>query len=154
MLIYLLRHGEAETLAASDSARELTQSGVVQTRATLQKFLARKPQPRIDKALMSPLQRARQTAALVTHALPGLAFEVERGLEPGTDVHALLAIIERLDAKELLLVGHNPLLATLLSLLIDGTLRPTRPVGTSQLYCVEMDFFAPGCGEILYTLVP
>lgn len=152
MLIYLLRHGEAEANAASDAARELTPEGVVKTRAMLQKFVARKP--RIDKALMSPLQRARQTAALVSHAVPGVRFDVERGLEPDNDAHTLLAIIERLDAKELLLVGHNPLLSTLLSLLIDGNLRATRPVGTSQLYCVEMDFFAPGCGEIVYTLVP
>lgn len=152
MLIYLLRHGEAGQGAGSDAARELTQTGVVQTRKMLQKFVAR--EPRIDRALMSPLQRARQTAALVKHVLPAIDFTVDRHLEPDSNVFTLSEQIDQSGAKELLLVGHNPLLTTLLSLLVDGHLQAARPIATSQLYCVELEFYAPGCGAIKYVLEP
>ncbi len=152
MLIYLLRHGQAEQRAVSDAARELTAEGVAQTHTVVQQFAARKP--RIDRALMSPLRRAQQTAALVTKVLPALTFAVEPDLQPETDVITLCHKIESMDAHEVLLVGHNPLLTNLLAWLVDGSVRATRPVGTSQLYCIDMDFFAPGCGEILYTLEP
>ena len=84
MMIYLLRHGIAEQKGLSDAARELSREGVMQTRAMAEKFKLYEPQ--VDKALMSPFQRARQTASLLRVVFPSLRFEVERALEPEADV--------------------------------------------------------------------
>ena len=57
MMIYLLRHGIANTKGHSDAARELSGEGVAQTRSMAEKF--KMYAPRVDMALMkasSPAQ--------------------------------------------------------------------------------------------------
>ena len=150
MMIYLLRHGIAEQKGLSDAARELSREGVMQTRAMAEKFKLHEPQ--VDKALMSPFQRARQTASLLRVVFPSLRFEVERALEPEADVYALFEKLETYNVQNLLLVSHNPLLSKLLSIMLDATLETARPFEPSHLYCIEMDFVAPGCGTLKYVL--
>lgn len=152
MMIYLLRHGIANTKGHSDAARELSGEGVAQTRSTAEKF--KMYTPRVDMALMSPLQRARQTASILREAFPSLRFDVDPDLEPEADVYALLDKIESIDVQNLLLVSHNPLLSNLLSLTLDATLETARSFEPSHLYCIEMDFVAPGCGTLKYVLEP
>lgn len=152
MLIYLLRHGIAETKGISDAARELSREGIIQTRSMAEKLKLYEPQ--VDKAFMSPLQRARQTATMLQTVFPNLRFNVDRSLEPNADVHALLDKLESCDVQNLLLVSHNPLLSNLLSLILDATLETARPFAPSHLYCIEMDSIAPGCGTLKYVLEP
>lgn len=152
MLIYLVRHGIAEERSVSDQARELTREGVVQTRAVLEKF---KPYaPEIDLALMSPYQRATQTASLLRQALPSLQFKPEPRITPEGDVHDVMDLLESSGALQVLLVSHNPLLSNLMCMLLDGTLESGRNIEPSNLVCISMDVFAPGCGELMYTLTP
>jgi len=152
MLIYLLRHGDAEEKGVSDAARELSRKGVLESRALAQKLKLYEPQ--LDRALMSPLQRARQTASMLRVVFPSTRFEVERALEPDSDVYALFESIENMNVQHLMLVSHNPLLSNLLSLILDGTLESRRPFECSHLYCIEMDVVAPGCGTLRYKLTP
>lgn len=152
MLIYLLRHGIAEEKAASDSARELTHEGAMQTRSMADKFKTHSPI--IEKAIMSPYQRARQTAAELRIDFPELDFDVDKDIEPSGDVYAIMDKIESLDAKHVLLVSHNPFLSNLLAVMVDGTMETNRHIGNSTLVCVSIDFVAPGFGNILYTIEP
>lgn len=152
MIVYLMRHGAAETQALSDAARELTRQGVMDNRAVLAKL--KMYSPTIDRALTSPYQRARQTSSVLRMDFPTLRFEVSKALEPESNVYDLLDLIEQTEANQLFLVGHNPLLSNLLALMLDGTLESNRQMGTSHIACVSFDVVAPGCGELLYTLTP
>lgn len=152
MLVYLLRHAIAESRAASDQLRELTGQGVQQNEAVIRQFERHSPQ--LDRTLVSPYRRAQQTAAGLVSTLPGIKCEVCNELTPDSDVYDLVKIIEKAAVKQLMLVGHNPILSNLLSLLIDGTLGSNHHLGNSTLVCVEMNIAAAGCGEIQYTLQP
>lgn len=152
MLVYLLRHGKAQATAESDAARELTREGLVETRSVVEKFETYTPT--LDVALISPYQRARQTAALVRPLFPSMRFDVDKSITPSGDVYGVLDTIEQLDVQHVMLVSHNPFLSNLLSVMVDGTMESSRNIGNSTLICVSMDVVAPGCGEILYTLEP
>jgi len=152
MLIYLMRHGEAEQQGQSDQTRELTRKGVVDTRAVMEKLKLRSPQ--IERAMMSPFQRARQTITSLRAVSPTLRYEVNQNLVPDASVYDLLDSFETANVMQLFLVSHNPLLSDLLSLMVDGTLESNRQMGCSEIACVSMDIIAPGCGELLYTITP
>ncbi len=152
MLIYLMRHGEAEPQGQSDQTRELTRKGVTDTRGVMEKLKARSPQ--IERAMMSPYQRARQTITSLRIVAPNLRYEVNQNLVPDASVYDLLDSFETIDVMQLFLVSHNPLLSNLLSLIVDGTLETNRHMGCSEIACVSMDIAAPGCGELLYTIKP
>lgn len=152
MMIYLMRHGEAEQQALTDPARELTRQGVLDSRAVVAKLIQYSPM--IDVALMSPYQRAKQTSSALRVHFPELRFDVSKDLEPEASVYDLLDKIEQLEAMQVFIVSHNPLISNLLALIVDGTLETDRHMGTSHIACVSMDIVAPGCGELLYTLTP
>ncbi len=152
MLIYLMRHGEAEQTSQSDQTRELTRKGVMDTRAVMQKLSARSPQ--IERAMMSPYQRARQTMTALRMASPSTRYEVNQNLVPEANVYDLLDSFESMNVMQLFIVSHNPLLSNLLSLMLDGTLESDRQMACSEIACVSMDIIAPGCGELLYTIKP
>ncbi len=152
MLIFLLRHGRAEANAESDKARKLTQDGMLRNESVIQQFKLRSPT--VDRMLTSPYLRAQQTAAAVNALFPNLEGEECSALVPDIDVQELLDFVEKTKVQNLLLIGHNPLLSNLLSILVDGTSETNRELGTSTLVCVKMDFIAPGCGDISYSLQP
>jgi phosphohistidine phosphatase SixA len=152
MLVYLMRHGEAEPQGQSDQTRELTRKGVMDSRAAMEQLKARGPQ--IDKAMMSPYQRARQTITALRLVSPTLRYEVNQNLVPEANVYDLLDSFESINVMQLFLVSHNPLLSNLLALMVDGTLETDRQMGCSEIACVSMDIIAPGCGELLYTIRP
>ena len=152
MMIYLMRHGEAEQKALSDPARELTRKGVMDNRSVIAKLSQHAPE--IDRALTSPYQRARQTCSALQVSYPQLSFEVSEALEPEAGVYDLLDEIEKIDVMQVFLISHNPLISNLLALLVDGTLATSSDMETSHIACVSMDIVAPGCGKVLYTLSP
>lgn len=152
MLVYLMRHGEAEPKAAKDEARQLTRAGVLASRDVATRFLSRAPI--VDKAFVSPLERARQTAAAFRVGLPNLRFESQEMLKPDADVHALLDMLGQSGGTHILLVGHNPCLSKLMCLMLDGITETGRHMGTSDLVCISMEDAIPGFGEILYEIKP
>jgi phosphohistidine phosphatase len=124
MLLYLIRHAEAADLIP-DHARPLTEHGRDQVRA-LGKFLRNPKAFAAEEIWHSPLLRARQTAELLVREInfKGPCREV-RGLTPEDDpqeiAHTLLAT-----ERSIAVVGHEPHLSALGSLLVTGN--SVRPV--------------------------
>jgi phosphohistidine phosphatase len=152
MMVYLFRHGEAEQKTAKDNERTLTREGLMACRGVARKFLARAPI--IDKALMSSYERAKQTAVTLRQGFPNLRFEISPLLNPDQDAHELLESLGTLGVQHVILVGHNPCLTRLLSLMLDGMTDTGRQLATSELACVALEDTVPGFGELLYTLKP
>lgn len=123
MKLYLLRHGIAAdpdpARFADDSLRPLDPRGEKQVgeiaRAMHRMDLA------IDTIWCSPFLRTRQTAAVVAARL-GLDERVHArdALAPDGDAGELLAALALEPASNVLLVGHEPYLSRLLSVMASG----------------------------------
>ncbi|QXI27185.1 phosphohistidine phosphatase SixA [Pseudomonas vanderleydeniana] len=135
MKLWVLRHGQAEPQVSSDAERNLTAHGrqeVLRSAAHL-----------IDQPLAaiyaSPYVRAQQTAQLVRELL---GFEPPIITVPWLtpDSHPA-RVLEQLDtADNLLLVSHQPLVGSLISLLEAGHLRSPQPMNTASLAELEGDW--------------
>ena len=117
MTLYLLRHAEAEVLAASDSARRLTEKGEAQAHRT-GKFCRKHG---IEPALIlsSPVTRALQTAKLVAKSIVGAELIEVPWAACGMDPFKATEALE--DYKKIpsvMLVGHQPDLGALAALLL------------------------------------
>lgn len=128
MNLYILRHALAGERGSADfpddSKRPLTPKGERKTRLAAQAM--KKLGISFDHILSSPYLRAAQTAEIVAAGLKArkrLAY-VE-ALTPDGRTYALLETISRLDPspKSVLLVGHEPALSGLISLLVSGDSR-------------------------------
>ncbi|MBP8308948.1 MAG: histidine phosphatase family protein [Burkholderiaceae bacterium] len=117
MNLILWRHAEAQD-AEPDLARELTPRGRKQAEHMARWLRAQLPKRHL--VLASPAQRTRQTAdALETD------YRVERNLAPDVDVAHYLAASVWPEGPEgcggtVVLVGHQPILGRLASLLLCG----------------------------------
>lgn len=100
-MIYLLRHGDAETGNGDDAARQLTAKGKRQALTAGLALVALGA--KLDACLTSPKLRAAETAQLACEPL-GLAPETANELRGG-DFDALALAAGRGDV---LLVGHEP----------------------------------------------
>lgn len=125
MKLYLLRHGEAidatEPRFTTDAARPLTPKGIKRTRQLANGL--RQMEIAFDVILSSPLVRARQTAEIVARSLQLLdALRYTPHLALDGAVVDLLAQIGQLRPQPgaVLLVGHEPFLSRLISLLCTG----------------------------------
>jgi phosphohistidine phosphatase len=120
--IFLIRHAEAidETLELRDPHRHLTELGREQARALGERLRWHDCVP--TYVWTSPLVRAVQTAELVMFGLSGSVQVVSMpALAPGDDVRALLQKLQKLQSGEVvMIVGHEPILAGLGSLLTGG----------------------------------
>lgn len=121
MNLILWRHAEAEALPQltgfgrqADLQRALTRRGHKQAEASA--HWLRSHLPPDTRVLCSPALRSRETAA----ALTGNA-QVTPALSPDTDVSAVLAAIEWPHGPDTVVVGHQPWLGRLASLLLSGT---------------------------------
>ncbi len=125
MKLYLLRHGDAGERDASnytsDAARALTPKGIKRTRQLANAL--RQMEISFDVILTSPLIRAHQTAEIVARSL-GLEKQLRNAsqLAPDHPLTDVVALIQGVPAKTqtLLLVGHEPGLSRLISLLCTG----------------------------------
>jgi phosphohistidine phosphatase len=101
VVIYLLRHGDAEEGMGDDAARRLTAKGERQARAAGEALAALGIKP--DACLASPRIRAADTAQLACEALD-LKPEITETLQGGPfDSTGLTA-----GRGDVLLVGHEP----------------------------------------------
>ena len=141
MQVFLIRHAHALD-AEDDYTRALSSRGRGQVERLIQYFRANgELQP--QELWHSPLVRARETARLLADGLgwKGPRRETE-ALEPSGDPQAVLRQIEA-GAVDLALVGHEPLLSALGSLLLRS---PHGSVfvrmGLADVLCAERS--APG----------
>lgn len=146
-LLLLLRHGEAETRAASglDHERTLTRRGMLEAARTGRRCLERGWLP--QRVLASPALRARATAEAVARelGLPAHAIELREPLYLA-DVEALLGEIAAVDAslEVLMMVGHNPGLSDLAAALAPDHALPVLGTGT----VCALEFAAPSWSEL------
>jgi phosphohistidine phosphatase len=121
VILYLLRHAEAEVVSSTghDADRRLTVAGRKRMRLVA-KAIA-KMNPRFDAILASPLVRSRQTADLVAEACGFKKDLVEtKCLLPNANPEEILHELGRLGAEAVLLVGHQPHFGKLAGRLASG----------------------------------
>ncbi len=121
--LYLLRHGIAVDPASSrmpDEARPLTEKGIKRMNQIAGGLRALDLQ--LDAIVSSPLVRARETAEIVAGVL-GMQHRLETSnvLATGSDPAAIERWLRQRAEGRLMLVGHNPTLSDLVSLLVVGS---------------------------------
>ncbi len=140
MNVGFFRHGPAVargTKGVSEADRPLTPEG---REKTLQAAKGLKAIALgIDAIYTSPLPRALQTAELVAGVLRLPSPTVLDALSPGGSARRLLVGLQELDAKTPLLVGHEPLLSTAVSLAVCGGEAGAFELKKAGLAWVELD---------------
>jgi phosphohistidine phosphatase len=125
MNLYILRHGIAVEPGTpgyeKDADRPLTPEGERKLGQIAEAMEALDLS--FDLILSSPYLRARQTAEIVAEALKARKkLELSDTLTPGGSTKKLVALLTHLDPppESVLLVGHEPYLSGLVSLLVSG----------------------------------
>lgn len=126
MNLYLLRHGIAVEHGApgypKDADRPLTPEGERKLEQIAEAMEAL--DLNFDVILSSPYVRARQTAEIIAEAFNARKkLEFSNSLACGGDTKELVDYLKRLQPmpQNVLLVGHEPYLSGLVSLLVAGT---------------------------------
>lgn len=141
MKLWLLRHGEAEPQARTDAERNLTEGGRRDVRRSAT-FLRGKA---LQTVLVSPFQRAQQTADEVCKALgfSGLRETVDWAT-PESDLKEALCGLDLRSEHDLLLVTHQPFVGNLAGWLINGHYADPLPMATASLVELEGEAIAGG----------
>ena len=106
MQLYLLRHADADTVAASDDERFLSEKGMMQAQRVARFCEAQAIRPSV--IFTSPLRRAHQTAALLADKV-GVDLRTVRWLSSGATPESILReISEYRNLESAMLVGHEP----------------------------------------------
>lgn len=152
MLLYLLRHAEAEPHRPDDFSRSLTENGEKQSRKVGKLMADRGMTP--DVILASPVLRATQTATIVAREL-GSASPTEVpwlacGMNPERAL-AELAGYAKLDS--VMIVGHKPDFSALVAHLLDLGSAASVTISKASLTGIEMSRPVPGSG-VLKFLIP
>jgi phosphohistidine phosphatase len=124
--LYIVRHGiavDAGTPGIPDDERPLTPKGEKRMRQ-IALGLARLDL-KLDRIVTSPLPRARATAEIVADALDWRArLETSNVLQVGSAATSIQRWLRERTEDRLMIVGHNPGLSDLVSLLVLGTTQP------------------------------
>lgn len=153
MMLYLLRHGEAEPKSTTDAARRLTPYGESQVVSVATQFLQNALQ--IQRCISSPYARARQTAELfLARTRPDMEPEFSDQLTPDVRADQVMRMIEGLNTDRAVLVSHNPLISELYALLTAGNISNMQILATSELVAVELEVVGLGMGSTVLRLRP
>jgi phosphohistidine phosphatase len=146
MDLYLMRHGIAVPREAhpalADAERPLTEEGVRKT-GQVANGLAQLG-TKCDRIFTSPLLRARQTAEIAARAIASMD-RIEEWAELGADGsnEALLRRLQRTAQRErlraVLLVGHEPQLSELTSMLLSGTGSLSLDFKKAGICCLQVE---------------
>ncbi len=141
MTLYILRHGTAEDVSTNgdDAERRLTPSGREKVRQAACGMRALKIA--VNLILTSPLARAAETAETVAQALGGVPSpEVLEELAAGAAPAEIATALRRFrDHDGLMIVGHEPSLSRLASLLLTGSPEAMK-IRLKQGGCIALDF--------------
>lgn len=122
MRVFLIRHAHAVD-AADDAVRPLSTKGRAQVRA-LAKFLRGNEAFAPEEIWHSPLVRSRETAVLLAkHLKLDAPLKLTPGLEPEDDPRAAAKKIAAA-RNAIAMVGHEPQLSAVASLLVAGRAEP------------------------------
>ena len=151
MQIYLLRHGEALQRGFDDTSRPLSDRGEEEIRRAAKMLVEQKAS--INAILTSPLLRAQQTAAIMNQTLMSKELITTEYLVPVTDQRQIIDELNRRSLPAVLLVGHEPHLSGLVSLLISGSRASNIEMGKGSLALIESPIpIKPGSGTLRWLL--
>ena len=155
MNLYFMRHGIAvdrgDTAKPSDDReRALTPKGIKRMHKAAKGLLSLSLP--FDRILTSPFERARQTAQIVAEALHMEdRLEEIQELCPDQSAQDLVSGLAAYSSKKnILLIGHEPLLSRTVSYLLSGTRGAEIRLKKGGLCCLEVDGFPPKEGAILH----
>jgi len=148
MKIYFLRQGEADwpNWTKPDSERPLNKKGRKEMER-IGKFL-QKLDPQIDICLTSPLPRASQTAEIAAEYLK-LKLKTEPALGPTFNATKLRNILQRVQAEDVMIVGHEPSFSEVIGELTGGEVKLSK----AGLALVELED-AKSSGRLLWLIPP
>jgi phosphohistidine phosphatase len=158
--LYLLRHGIAVDPGAhgckNDSERPLIPKGERRLRAAATAM--EKLELSFDLILSSPFVRARQTAEIVAEELKlKKLLKFSDDLVPGGNSKGLIHALNELkpEPENLLLVGHEPSLSRLISLLVSGDADAAIEMKKGGLCKLEAGELRHGrCARLAWLLTP
>jgi phosphohistidine phosphatase len=120
--LYILRHGiavEPGTPGIPDDERPLTAKGQKRMHEIARGL--RRLDLSLDRIYTSPLPRARETAEIVVEELDADArLETAEILAAGSDAASIQNWLRERTEDRLMIVGHNPALSDLITLLVLG----------------------------------
>ncbi|MGV0035462.1 MAG: SixA phosphatase family protein [Candidatus Azotimanducaceae bacterium WSBS_2022_MAG_OTU7] len=150
MKLLLMRHGEAAPNARTDADRPLTPYGREQVLAVARRLSDIHPQ--VEKSMVSPFLRARQTAAIMSGTFFGThqqlwPEQVSDAITPDqSPERAALAIADCFESINTgLVVMHEPIISRLVYYL-TGYDQPM--MDTASLAIIEAPKIALGCCEL------
>ena len=152
MLLYLLRHAEAESPSMADFSRRLTEKGIRQAER-VGEFLAERGLT-CDLILTSPVLRAKETAHIVWEKL-GRSADLSEvswlacGMDPETGMEEL-ATYAKFDS--VMIVGHEPDFSALIASLIGLGSSDSIAVTKASLTAVDLSRIASRSGILRFFL--
>jgi phosphohistidine phosphatase len=154
--IYLVRHGiasdpmRAAQLGIPDSDRELTSEGREKTNRVAKAFS--KQVTSVQTIVHSPYVRARETAEIFHRYFPDAQIGSGQGLRPHDAVEQGLATIADRIAGNIMVVGHEPHLSALTSLLLTGN--PHSSIQFKKAGIAGFEWNGAGDSRLLFLLPP
>ena len=140
MNLYLIRHAQAELLEAGqlDADRKLTPKGLEQAKTLRRTF--EHLDVHLDVVYSSPWRRARQTATALGGVAHHLEIMPELAAGPGALIQKLHGMAAQRPDATVALVGHQPWMAELTSLLLTGDtgLAPNLEYKKCAVYALEL----------------
>jgi phosphohistidine phosphatase len=160
MEIFLLRHGLAVERGTpgfkDDSARPLLPKGKKQLKKTARAM--REMDLAFDLILSSPYLRAKETAEIVVAGLKGRQrLKFSSALAAEKEPLRLIGELQKIKPapKTILLVGHEPFLSRLISLLVTGGPDLQMDFAKGGLAKLEVDTLQAGkCAVLAWLLTP
>ena len=149
--LYLLRHadaGDPEAWQGDDDLRPLSEKGRRQSEA-LGRFL-RSRDFGVDTILASPRLRAVETAELVARPL-GASVTQDARLAKPLDVGRLAGLLEGLEGRRIMLVGHDPDFSELAASLSGASYLPLKKGALAR---IDVSLPLQPAGGILRWLLP
>lgn len=150
MQIYVMRHGQAELMAPSDSERPLSSVGRAESKQ-MAAYLAKK-NVSFDAVLVSPYLRAQQTLAAVKPLVVNEKADIKISsyLTPSGNINKIANEIHALQImgiESLLIVSHLPFVGYLVGELVPEAGTPA--FATSSVAHIEID---QNSSAVLYSL--
>jgi len=147
MRLFVMRHGQAESIAPTDEQRSLTELGKAEVGAVARQHLSH---IQFDQVYVSPYLRAQQSWQAIQNA--GVEFQQQETVDwitPDTSPQkAADQLLERTaNAQTVLLVCHQPFVGRFTTLLCDGH-DHGMPIATGGLVTMDTEVIARQCATL------
>ncbi|WP_105903283.1 phosphohistidine phosphatase SixA [Vibrio gangliei] len=154
MQIIIMRHGDAETFAASDAERPLSARGR-EGSYEMAEYCKENGHNEFDLVLVSPYLRAQQTWQTIAPLMQAAKVEDCEDITPYGDsesvVEYVCALAETQQLERIMLVSHLPLVGYLTADFVTDIPPPMFP--TSGMVCIDFDI-ETRTGKVLWQAQP